>query len=70
MSDPINWYQSQRSTVDLWFASVDPTFLASWRNVMDDFGGLAFYWKLETNVSHYEHPNSAPPPPPHPPDHY
>ncbi|KAM1233486.1 hypothetical protein ACFX2J_003180 [Malus domestica] len=72
MSDPINWYQSQRSTADLWFASVDPTLPAPWRSVMDDYGVLAFYWNLETNVSQYEHPNPPPPPPPPPhpsPDH-
>ncbi|KAM1432581.1 hypothetical protein EV1_014557 [Malus domestica] len=70
MSDPINWYQSQRSTVDLWFASVDPTLPAPWRSVMDEPSGLVFYWNPETNVSQYEHPNPAPPPPPLPPDHY
>ncbi|CAN6721624.1 unnamed protein product [Malus baccata var. baccata] len=70
MSDPINWYQSQRSTTELWFAPVDPTLPAPWTNVMDDSSGLTFYWNPETNVSQYEHPNSAPPPPPHPPDHY
>ncbi|TQD81901.1 hypothetical protein C1H46_032552 [Malus baccata] len=59
MSDPINWYQSQRSTVDLWFASVDPTLSAPWRSVMDESGGLVFYWNPETNVSQYEHPNLA-----------
>ncbi|KAM1707653.1 hypothetical protein ACFX13_000792 [Malus domestica] len=71
MSDPINWYQSQRSTVDLWFASVYPTLLAPWRSVMDESSGLVFYWNPETNVSQYEHLNPAPPPPPHPlHDHY
>ncbi|KAB2597147.1 leucine-rich repeat extensin-like protein 6 [Pyrus ussuriensis x Pyrus communis] len=70
MYDPIIWYQSQRSTMDLWFASVDSTLPASWRSVMDESGGLAFYWNPEADVFQYEHPNLAPPPPPYPPDHY
>ncbi|KAM1234568.1 hypothetical protein ACFX2J_004128 [Malus domestica] len=70
MSDSINWYQSQRSTVDLWFASIDPTLPAPWRSVMDESSGLVFYWNPETNVSQYEHPNPAPPPPLFPSDHY
>ncbi|KAM1052583.1 hypothetical protein ACFX13_000177 [Malus domestica] len=70
MSDPINWYQSQRSIVDLWFDFVDPTLPAPW-SVMDESSGLVFYWNPETNVSQYEHPNPPPPPPPPPPpDHY
>ncbi|KAB2594893.1 leucine-rich repeat extensin-like protein 6 [Pyrus ussuriensis x Pyrus communis] len=68
MSDPINWYQSQRSTAALWFGPVDPTLPAPWTSVIDDSSGMVFYWNPETNVSQYEHPK---PPPPHPPpDHY
>ncbi|KAM1503830.1 hypothetical protein ACFX1X_000072 [Malus domestica] len=70
MSDPIIGYQSQRSTVDLWFAFVDPMLLAPWRSVMDESGDLAFYWNPETDVSQYEHSNPSPRPPLYPPDHY
>ncbi|KAB2597089.1 leucine-rich repeat extensin-like protein 6 [Pyrus ussuriensis x Pyrus communis] len=37
--------------MNLWFASVDPTLPAPWRSVMDESGGLAFYWNPETDHS-------------------
>ncbi|KAB2599962.1 hypothetical protein D8674_010233 [Pyrus ussuriensis x Pyrus communis] len=51
MSDPINWYQSQRSPMDLWFGPVDPTLPTPWKSVTDDSTDLVFYWNPETNVS-------------------